>query len=99
MVQEYITRPLLFGGRKFDIRAVACLTHDRRVLWYPDYILRLCSEPHSLDDLGERVVSRVSANSVPSIKLKACSPLARLCREPVRVDQQPLHTGFQPVLR
>ena len=54
VVQRLVEDPLLVGGRKFDVRAVAVLTPDRRVLWYPEYVLRMCSEAHSLEDLGNQ---------------------------------------------
>lgn len=77
VVQRCIERPLLFGGRKFDIRAVALLTHDRRLFWCREFILRLCSEPHSLDDLGEGRGQGTGASS-PSAERRLggvhCSP-------------------------
>jgi len=55
LVQRYIQRPLLIHGRKFDIRALVCAMGDGRILWYDQWILRTCSQPYSLADLGNKI--------------------------------------------
>lgn len=47
VAQRLVARPLLTPDqRKFDVRAVCCLTHDGRRLWWPQYVLRVASKPH-----------------------------------------------------
>lgn len=55
LVQRYVHRPMLIDGRKFDVRAFVLVTHDRRVLWYEDWIARVCSSPFNMSDIGDRV--------------------------------------------
>jgi len=56
LAQRYVERPLLFNGRKFDVRALVVVTHDYKALWYKNWILRLCSEPYSMDNLKDPIV-------------------------------------------
>eukprot|EP00899_Mesostigma_viride_P022629 jgi/Mesvir1/3550/Mv12016-RA.1 len=55
LLQEYITRPLLLHGRKFDIRSYALVDHAYNVFWYKDWIIRTCSEPFVRGDYGNRI--------------------------------------------
>lgn len=51
IVQKYIEKPLLFKGRKFDIRHYALITSFNGVLkayWFPEGYLRTSSSPYSL---------------------------------------------------
>lgn len=48
MVQKYIERPLLFKGRKFDIRMWAVATHRQEFLCYRKGYLRTSSDDYSL---------------------------------------------------
>ena len=54
LVQSYIVNPMLIDGRKFDIRAFALVTHDNRVFWYRDFIVRTCSEKFDMSALSNR---------------------------------------------
>jgi hypothetical protein len=55
VVQKYIERPLLYHGRKFDIRALA-LIDDAKNLWqYRPCYLRTSSEPYTLQDTSKYV--------------------------------------------
>ena len=54
ILQSYLHRPLLYNGRKFDIRHYMLMTSVRGVVkayWYKDGYLRTCSEFYDLDDL------------------------------------------------
>ena len=54
LVQRYVANPMLVDGRKFDIRAFALVTHDLRVLWFEDWIVRTCSERFDMRDVSNR---------------------------------------------
>lgn len=48
IVQEYITRPLLISGKKFDLRVYALLTSIRTpsIFVYHDGLVRICAEAY-----------------------------------------------------
>jgi len=50
VVQKYIERPLLFRGRKFDIRIWVLVTHPNEVYIYRDGYLRTSSTQFDLKD-------------------------------------------------
>ena len=54
MVQKYIERPLLLGGRKFDIRAYALATPDGRVHMHRACYVRTSSAAFGLADLADK---------------------------------------------
>ena len=54
LVQRYVRDSMLVDGRKFDIRASALVTHDLRVLWFEDWIVRTCSERFDMRDVSNR---------------------------------------------
>lgn len=59
IVQLYIDKPLLIGGRKFDIRAFGVLTSHNGALkgfMYRDCYFRTSSRAFNLYDLGNRTV-------------------------------------------
>ena len=49
VVQKYIERPLLYYGRKFDIRIWVLLTHDFKVYMFNEGHLKCCSVKYDLD--------------------------------------------------
>ena len=49
VVQKYIERPLLYFGRKFDIRIWVLLTHDFKVYMFKEGHLKCCSVKYDLD--------------------------------------------------
>ena len=49
VVQKYIERPLLYFGRKFDIRIWVLLTHDFKVYMFNEGHLKCCSVKYDLD--------------------------------------------------
>ncbi|KAG2485521.1 hypothetical protein HYH03_015793 [Edaphochlamys debaryana] len=54
IVQKYIERPLLLGGRKFDIRAYALVGPDGRVYFHREAYVRTSSTPYDPSDLANR---------------------------------------------
>ena len=48
VVQKYIERPLLYFGRKFDIRIWVLLTHDFKVYMFNEGHLKCCSVKYDL---------------------------------------------------
>lgn len=54
LVQRYVANPMLVDGRKFDVRAFALVTHDLRVFWFEDWIVRTCSERFDMRDVSNR---------------------------------------------
>ncbi|CAG9462837.1 unnamed protein product [Pedinophyceae sp. YPF-701] len=53
VVQKYIERPLLVGGRKFDIRAFALVTPDGGLKMFEDAYVRTSSSAYNLAELGD----------------------------------------------
>ena len=49
VVQKYIERPLLYYGRKFDIRIWVLLTHDFKVYMFNEGHLKCCSVKYDLN--------------------------------------------------
>ncbi len=49
VVQKYIERPLLYNGRKFDIRMWAFVTWRGELYYYPHGYIRTSSQTYSLD--------------------------------------------------
>ena len=59
IIQKYIDRPLLFAGRKFDIRIFAVLSSingNIKGYLYNDGYLRTSCKEFSLDNLSQRYV-------------------------------------------
>ena len=62
IVQEYMTRPLLVSGRKFDIRCFVLLHLDKskgsdkklKAYFHQEMYVRTSGKKYSLDDLGDR---------------------------------------------
>jgi len=49
VVQKYIERPLLYKGRKFDIRVWAIATNKNEIYFYKQGYLRTSSNKYSLE--------------------------------------------------
>eukprot|EP00826_Nyctotherus_ovalis_P014514 TRINITY_DN14052_c0_g4_i1.p1 TRINITY_DN14052_c0_g4~~TRINITY_DN14052_c0_g4_i1.p1 ORF type:complete len:470 (-),score=112.02 TRINITY_DN14052_c0_g4_i1:1073-2482(-) len=49
VVQKYIERPMLYGGRKFDIRVWALVTHKKELYFYRHGYIRTASDSYDLD--------------------------------------------------
>jgi len=49
VVQKYIERPLLYKGRKFDIRIWALMTTSNEIYFYNKGYLRTSSAEYALD--------------------------------------------------
>ena len=49
LVQKYIEKPLLYFGRKFDIRIWVLLTHDLKVYVFKEGHLKCCSVKYNLN--------------------------------------------------
>lgn len=59
IVQKYIYRPLLYRGRKFDIRCyalVSCIDNQIQAYFYKDGYLRTSCQVFNTSDLGDRFV-------------------------------------------
>lgn len=59
VVQKYIHTPLLFKGRKFDIRCFAlftCINGMKRGFFYQDGYLRTSSKEFTLKDTDDRII-------------------------------------------
>ena len=54
-MQKYIERPLLYRGRKFDIRVWAIFTCTLEVFFYREGYLRTSSDDYSLNDSNNYV--------------------------------------------
>ena len=55
IVQEYIVRPLLYNGRKFDIRAYMLITWHNgkaKAYWYQDGYVRTSSNFFNLSEMS-----------------------------------------------
>ena len=50
VVQKYIEKPLLYFGRKFDIRIWVLLTHKMEVYMFNEGHLKICSIKYNLND-------------------------------------------------
>lgn len=50
VVQKYIEKPLLYRGRKFDIRVWALVTEDYRIYYYKEGYLRTSSHDYNTGD-------------------------------------------------
>ena len=56
VVQKYIERPLLIGGRKFDIRSYVLLAPDHKVYMFRESYVRTSSTPFDIANLADRWV-------------------------------------------
>eukprot|EP00891_Asterochloris_glomerata_P009698 jgi/Astpho2/9698/Aster-x0408 len=54
VVQKYIERPLLIGGRKFDIRSYVLLAPDHKVYMFRESYVRTSSTPFDIANLADR---------------------------------------------
>ncbi|GFR46247.1 hypothetical protein Agub_g7795 [Astrephomene gubernaculifera] len=54
ILQKYIERPLLLGGRKFDIRAYVLVGPDGRIWFHKEAYCRTSSTPYDGSDLTNR---------------------------------------------
>jgi hypothetical protein len=52
VAQRYVARPLLLGGRKFDIRSWVLVTPRRAIYVYRDGVCRTTSEPYDAADVA-----------------------------------------------
>jgi tubulin--tyrosine ligase len=50
IVQKYIEKPLLYQGRKFDVRVWALVTPAYEVFFYEQPYMRTASKPYSFDE-------------------------------------------------
>ena len=66
VVQKYIERPLLVGGRKFDIRAYALVAPCGRVFMHRSAYARTSSSAFGLSDLADRRAMRLLAWAPPA---------------------------------
>jgi hypothetical protein len=55
IVQKYIERPLLYQGRKFDIRVLAVIDNDRNFYLYKPCYLRTSSDAYTLDSQSKYI--------------------------------------------
>ena len=58
-VQEYITKPLLYQKRKFDIRAYILITSTYgkiKAYWYKDGYIRTSSKEFTVKNLENRMI-------------------------------------------
>lgn len=53
MVQKYMEKPMLFNGRKFDIRMWVLVTHEMKVFLFREGYLRTSSYNYTLN--GDKV--------------------------------------------
>jgi hypothetical protein len=59
ILQKYITNPLLYNGRKFDIRTYMLLTVNNgnlRGYWYQDGYIRTSSSIWTLDNIADTFI-------------------------------------------
>ena len=55
VIQKYIERPLLFNGRKFDIRVLALIDDEKNFYWYKLCYLRTSSDEYTLSDKSKYI--------------------------------------------
>lgn len=55
LLQKYIEKPLLYNGRKFDIRQWILLTHDKKAYFCREGYLRLSTEEYTLENLSNDI--------------------------------------------
>ena len=55
VVQKYIEKPLLYNGRKFDIRVWAVVTHKNEVFMYKKAYIRTSSDSYDLNNKNNYV--------------------------------------------
>ena len=72
-MQKYIERPLLIGGRKFDIRSYVLLTPDHKVYMFRESYVRTSSAPFDIANLADRWVHWCIMGAEP----RACTSLPR----------------------
>lgn len=59
IIQKYIEKPLLFKGRKFDIRhylLITCINGCFKAYWYPEGYIRTSSSAFTLKRGGDLFV-------------------------------------------
>lgn len=74
VVQKYIERPLLYHGRKFDIRVLALIDHNKNLWRYKPCYLRTSSDPYSLASNSKFIHLTNNCFQVNSEKYEAFEP-------------------------
>jgi hypothetical protein len=54
VVQKYLEKPMLLGGRKFDIRSYVLVTGDKKVYFHKESYIRTSGTKFSLANLEDR---------------------------------------------
>ena len=55
VVQKYLEQPMLYNGRKFDIRVLAVIDNEKNLYLYKPCYLRTSSDSYTLDSQSKYI--------------------------------------------
>lgn len=89
IVQKYIERPLLYRGRKFDIRVLVMVDDKMQVYVYRNAYCRTSTQEYSLDNINDLFIHLTNY----AVQKKNKKPTRQLEEDEIDEDEEPQEEG------